>query len=130
MLYAELPREGKDINSPKIESTTTETPKITQNEDVIDLAAIRSTLSMDEICSSAKFDTFPLVRDSDSSVVSNSSNSSIPQEKSFDAQDEEMLKILEELHSNNREISVMGISSITANENRLIGYFCSDAILI
>ena len=130
MLYAEVPREGKDINSPKIESTTTETPKITQNEDVIDLAAIRSTLSMDEICSSAKFDTFPLVRDSDSSVVSNSSNSSVHQEKSFDAQDEEMLKILEGLHSNNREISVMGISSITANENRLIGYFCSDAILI
>ena len=130
MLYAELPREGKDINSPKIESTTTETPKITQNEDVIDLAAIRSTLSMDEICSSAKFDTFPLVRDSDSSVVSNSSNSSVHQEKSFDAQDEEMLKILEELHSNNREISVMGISSITADENRLIGYFCSDTILI
>ena len=130
MLYAELPREGKDINSPKIESTTTETPKITQNEDVIDLAAIRSTLSMDEICSSAKFDTFPLVRDSDSSVVSNSSNSSVHQERSFDAQDEEMLKILEELLSNNREISVMGISSITADENRLIGYFCSDTILI
>ena len=130
MLYAELPREGKDINSPKIESTTTETPKITQNEDVIDLAAIRSTLSMDEICSSAKFDSFPLVRDSDSSVVSNSSNSSVHQEKSFDAQDEEMLKILEELLSNNREISVMGISSITADENRLIGYFCSDTILI
>ena len=130
MLYAELPREGKDINSRKIESITTETPKITQNEDVIDLAAIRSTLSMDEICRSAKFDTFPLVRDSDSSVVSNSSNSSVHQEKSFDAQDEEMLKILEELHSNNREISVMGISSITADENRLIGYFCSDTILI
>ena len=130
MLYAELPREGKDINSPKIESTTTETPKITQNEDVIDLAAIRSTLSMDEICSSAKFDTFPLVRDSDSSVVSNSSSFSVHQEKSFDAQDEEMLKILEELLSNNREISVMGISSITADENRLIGYFCSDTILI
>ena len=105
MLYAEVPREGKDINSPKIESTTTETPKITQNEDVIDLAAIRSTLSMDEICSSAKFDTFPLVRDSDSSVVSNSSNSSVHQEKSFDAQDEEMLKILEELHSNNGNFS-------------------------
>ena len=37
-----------------------------------------------------------------------------------------MLKILEELHSSNRETSVIGISSITANENRLTGYFCSD----
>ena len=61
-------------------------------------------------------------------LVSNSSNSSIHQEKSFDAQDEEMVKILEELHSNNRETSVMGISSIRADENRLTGYFCSDTI--
>ena len=30
--YAEVLRKGKDINSPKIESSTTETPKITQNE--------------------------------------------------------------------------------------------------
>ena len=50
---------------------------------------------------------FPLVRESDSSGVSNSSNSSIHQEKSFDAQDEGMAKILEELHSSNRETSVM-----------------------
>ena len=39
-----------------------------------------------------------------------------------------MLRILEELHSSNRVTSVMGISSITANENRLTGYFCSDTI--
>ena len=61
-------------------------------------------------------------------MVSNSSNLSIHQEKSFDAEDEEMLQILEELHSSNRETSVMGISSITADENRLTGYFCSDTI--
>ena len=65
---------------------------------------------------------------SDSSVVSNSSSPSILQEKSFDAQDEEMLKILEELPSNNTETSVMGISSITADENRLTGYFCKRRI--
>ena len=59
--YAEVLREGKDINSPKIESTTTETPKITQNEGVIDLAVIRTALLTEENCSSAKFDTFPLV---------------------------------------------------------------------
>ena len=92
------------------------------------MAAIRSALSTDKNCSSAKFDAFPPVRDSDSSMFSNSSNSSIYQEKSFDAQDEEMLKILEELHSSNSETSVMGISSITADENRLTGYFCSDTI--
>ena len=39
-----------------------------------------------------------------------------------------MVKILEELHSSNRETSVKGISSITADENRLAGYFCSDTI--
>ena len=33
----------------------------------------------------------------------NSSNSSIHQEKSFDAQGEEMLRILEELHSSSSE---------------------------
>ena len=82
---------GKDINSTKIESTTTETRKITQNEGVIDLAAIRSALETEENCSSAKLDLFPPVRDSDSSVVSNSLNASIHQEKSFDAQDKEML---------------------------------------
>ena len=70
----------------------------------------------------------PPVRNSDSSMVSNSLNSGIRQEKSFDAQDEEMLKILEELHSSYRETSVMGISFITAYENRLTGYFCSDTI--
>ena len=70
----------------------------------------------------------PPVRNSDSSMVSNSLNSGIRQEKSFDAQDEEMLKILEELHSSYRETSVMGISSVTAYENRLTGYFCSDTI--
>ena len=37
-----------------------------------------------------------------------------------------MVKILEELYSSNRETSVMGSSSITANENRLTGYCCSD----
>ena len=37
--------------------------------------------------------------------------------------DEEILKILEELHSSNRETSVMGISFITADENRLTGHF-------
>ena len=70
--HAELLREGKDINSPNIESTATETPKITQNEGVIDLVAIRSALLTEENCSFAKFDTFPPVRDSDSSVGSNS----------------------------------------------------------
>ena len=128
MSYAEVLRKGKNINSPKIESTTTETPKITQNEGVIDLVAIRSELLTEENCGSAKIDTFLPVRDSDSPVVSNSLNSSIHQENSFDAQDEEMLKILEKLHSSNRETSVMGISSITSDENRLTGYFCSDAI--
>ena len=39
-----------------------------------------------------------------------------------------MLKILEELPSNNTETSVMGISSITADENRLTGYFCKRRI--
>ena len=68
------------------------------------------------------------MRDSDSLVVSNCLNSSIHQENSFDAQDEEMLKILEKLHSSNSETSVMGISSITSDENRLTGYFCSDTI--
>ena len=61
-------------------------------------------------------------------MASSSSNSSIHQGNFFDAQDEEMLKILEELHSSNRETSVMGISSITVDENRLTGYFCSDTI--
>ena len=87
------------------------------------MAVIRSALLADENCSSAKFDTFFPAGDSDSSMVSNSFNSSIHQGKSFDAQDEEMLKILEELHSSNRETSVMGISSIRADENRLTGYF-------
>ena len=52
-----------------------ETPKITQNEGVKDLAAIKSGLLTEENCSSVKFDTFPPMRDSDSLVVSNSSNS-------------------------------------------------------
>ena len=39
-----------------------------------------------------------------------------------------MLKILEELHSSNRETSVMGISSIMADKNRFTGYICSDPI--
>ena len=68
------------------------------------------------------------MRESDSPVVSNSLNSSIHQEKSFDAQNKEMIKILEELHSSNKETSVMGISSITADENRVTGYFCSGTI--
>ena len=37
--------------------------------------------------------------------------------------DEEILKILEELHSSNRETLIMGISFITVDENRLTGYF-------
>ena len=45
---------------------------------------------------------------------------------SFGTQDEEMLKILEELHSSNRETLVTETSSNTANENRLTGYFFSD----
>ena len=71
------------------------------------MAAIRSALLTDKNVSSNKFEIFPPVRESDSSVVSNSSNSSIHQEKSFDAQDEGMVKILEELHSSNGETSVM-----------------------
>ena len=59
-------------------------------------------------------------------MISNSSNSSIHQENPFDAPDEEMVKILEQLYSSNRETSFMGSSSITANENRLTGYCCSD----
>ena len=39
-----------------------------------------------------------------------------------------MVKNLEELHLCNTEASVLGISSITADENRLTGYFCSDTI--
>ena len=35
--YAEVLLKGKDINNPKIESTITETLKITQNECAIDL---------------------------------------------------------------------------------------------
>ena len=51
--------------------TTTDTPKITKNEGVLDLAAIRSALLTEENCSSTNFDTsFPSVRDSDSSVSS------------------------------------------------------------
>ena len=111
MSYAEVLGAGKDLNSTKIESTRTETQKITQNDSVVDLAAIISVLLTEGTCSSAKFDPFPPVTDSDSSVVSNSSNSSIHQEKSFDAQDKEMLRILEVLHSSNRESLVMGISS-------------------
>ena len=62
--YAELLQEGKQISSLKIESVI----------DVIDLAAIRSALIMDGNCSSDKFQTFPTVRDSDSSMLSNSSS--------------------------------------------------------
>ena len=51
------------------------------------MVAIRSALLMEVNCSSTKFDTFPPIRDSDLLVVSNSSNSSIHQVKSFDAQD-------------------------------------------
>ena len=39
-----------------------------------------------------------------------------------------MLKILEGLHSSNRETSVVGISSIMTDENRFTGYICSDPI--
>ena len=39
-----------------------------------------------------------------------------------------MFKTLEELHSNNRETLVTGISSITADDYRLISYFCSVTI--
>ena len=42
--YAEVLAAGKDTNNARIESTTIETPKITQNEGVIDLAAVRSVL--------------------------------------------------------------------------------------
>lgn len=42
--YAEVLAAGKDTNNARIESTAIETPKITQNEGVIDLAAIRSVL--------------------------------------------------------------------------------------
>ena len=48
--------------------------------------------------------------------------------KSFDAQDKEMVRILEELHWSNSETSVMGFSSITADENKFTGYFCLDTI--
>ena len=41
---------------------------------------------------------------------------------SFGTLDEEMLKILEELHSSNRITLVTETSSNTANENRLTGY--------
>ena len=47
--------------------------------------------------------------------ISNSSNSSIYQEKSFDDQDKEMLKVLEELHFRKLQLWV---SSITADKNR------------
>ena len=82
-------RVEKSLSCDKIKCE--KAPKITQNEGVIDLAAVRSALLTEENCSSAKLDTFPPVRDSDSLVVSNSLNSSINQEKSFDVQDEEML---------------------------------------
>ena len=39
-----------------------------------------------------------------------------------------MLRMLEGMHLSNRETSVMGTSSITANEKRLTGYFCVDTI--
>ena len=42
--YAEVLAAGKDTNNARIESTAIETPKITQNEGVIDLAVIRSVL--------------------------------------------------------------------------------------
>ena len=67
--YAEVLGVGKNINSTKIESTTMETPKITQNEGVIDLAEIRSASVTKKNCSSAKFDTFPPERDLDSMVL-------------------------------------------------------------
>ena len=76
----------------------------------------------------AAIDSFSPVRDLDSLVVSNSSNSGIRQEKSFDAKYEEILKILEELRSSTREASVMGICSITADESRVPGYFYSGTI--
>ena len=58
--YADVLREGKEVNSPKIESMTTEILQVTQNEGIIfDLAAIRSVLLTDENCSSTKFETFP-----------------------------------------------------------------------
>lgn len=42
--YAEVLGAGKYINSTKFEITATKTPKKTQNEGAIDLAAIRSAL--------------------------------------------------------------------------------------
>ena len=39
-----------------------------------------------------------------------------------------MIRILEELHSSNSETSVIVFSSITADENRFTGCFCSDTI--
>ena len=39
-----------------------------------------------------------------------------------------MIRILEELHSSNSETSVIGFSSITADENRFTCCFCSDTI--
>ena len=39
-----------------------------------------------------------------------------------------MVRILEELHWSNSETSVMGFSSITADENKFTGYFCLDTI--
>ena len=124
--YAEVLGAGKYINSTKFDITTTKTPKKTQNEGAIDLAAIRSALLAEENCNSAKFDIFPPVRASNSSMVSNFSNSSIHQGKSFDAQDERMLRILEKLHSGNKETSVVAISSIITDENSLAGYFSSN----
>ena len=59
---------------------------------------------MEENRSSAKYDTFPPVRDSDSLVVSNSLNTTLHQEKSFDNQDEEILSRREELHLSNRKL--------------------------
>lgn len=59
-------------------------------------------------------------------MVSNFSNSSVHQGKSFDAQDERMLKILEKLHSSNKKTSIVAISSIITDENSLAGYFYSS----
>ena len=116
MFYTEVLGAGKSIKSVNIESSKVETLKITHFEVVIDLAAFRFCIINGKKCSSAKSNTFPPLKDSDLLLVSNSSNSSIHLEKSFDDQDEEMLKILEELHLRNRKLQLW-VSSITAEKN-------------
>ena len=105
-----------------------ESLKVTQNMCASDMAVIRSALLMKENFSFSNNDEFAPERDSELLLASSSSHFSVHMKTCFNIQDEKMLKILKQLHLEDRETSIVGILSITADENRLSGYFCFDII--